>query len=63
MATSLLGTKVESTAIEDDRYIQLKDMQYGSACQSGEQVEVIAQPKAARIVAQTDITVKVHEAI
>jgi hypothetical protein len=60
METSLFGTKGSTTLNEDERYIQLHDMKYESRDHSGERVEVITEP---RIMVDTEISVKTHEAI
>jgi hypothetical protein len=63
MVTSLLGTNRTCTLNEDDRYIQLDGMKHNSQGRVEERVEVIAEPKAARIIARTDVSVKISEAV
>ncbi|KAF1957632.1 hypothetical protein CC80DRAFT_534833 [Byssothecium circinans] len=59
LATSLFGTRGTSTLNQDESYIQLNDVKNDSQRRSGE----FAEPKPVRIMVDTEINVKTHEAI
>jgi hypothetical protein len=59
LATSLFGTRGTSTLNEDESCIQLNDVKNDSQGWSDE----IAEPRPARIMVDTELNVKTHEAI